>query len=90
MISGASNGIDAFQQYQLPDAVIRLRQGCGRLLRRLSDRGVLMVADPRVHTKPYGQIFIQSLPDMEQMSTLAPISAFYENVHQESDEVISY
>ena len=72
----AANGVDSFEYYLLPDAVIRLRQGCGRLLRRLSDKGIIMVADPRLHSKPYGAVFIDSLPTMMVSRSLAPLDEF--------------
>ncbi len=55
-------GGSAFSDYQVPLAVIRLRQGFGRLVRRRADKGVVAVLDPRIVTKRYGQSFIDSLP----------------------------
>jgi DNA polymerase-3 subunit epsilon/ATP-dependent DNA helicase DinG len=52
----------AFTEYSVPDAILRFRQGFGRLIRTQSDRGVVAVFDRRVLTKPYGQLFIRSLP----------------------------
>lgn len=57
-----SRGKDPFSAYQLPLAVIRLRQGFGRLIRRRSDRGVIAILDPRIRTRPYGAVFLRSLP----------------------------
>ncbi len=71
------HGVDSFQHYLLPDAVIRLRQGCGRLLRRLQDRGIIMLADPRLHSKPYGPVFLESLPAMQRCSSLEPLADFF-------------
>lgn len=71
-----ARGINSFSQYILPDAVIRLKQGCGRLLRRLSDRGVIMLADPRIHTMSYGSVFLNSLPRMEKSNHLASLTLF--------------
>ena len=71
-----AHGVDSFQQYLLPDAVIRLRQGCGRLLRRPSDWGVIMIADPRLHSRSYAQAFINSLPPMEHSCCLQPVADF--------------
>jgi DNA polymerase-3 subunit epsilon/ATP-dependent DNA helicase DinG len=51
-----------FNQYMLPEAVLRFRQGFGRLIRTQSDRGVVVTFDRRLLTKYYGQAFIQSLP----------------------------
>ena len=72
------HGVDSFQHYLLPDAVIRLRQGCGRLLRRLSDKGVIMLADPRLQNKAYGPFFMDSLPAIERVNSLAALEAFFQ------------
>ncbi len=74
----AGMGVDAFQQEQLPAAVIRLRQGCGRLLRRLDDRGVIMLADPRLHSRDYAELFIRSLPAMQQVREIDEVKAFFQ------------
>jgi ATP-dependent DNA helicase DinG len=55
-------GHDPFTQYTLPEAVISFRQGFGRLIRRKTDTGVVIVTDRRMVTKPYGQTFVRSLP----------------------------
>jgi ATP-dependent DNA helicase DinG len=55
-------GGNPFRDYQLPAAVIKLRQGFGRLIRTQRDRGIVVILDPRVKTKPYGRVFLQSLP----------------------------
>lgn len=73
----ARHGVDSFEQYLLADAVIRLRQGCGRLLRRLPDRGVIMLADPRLHSKPYGEVFLDSLPAMQRCYSTESIADFF-------------
>ncbi len=57
-------GGNPFMEYQLPSAVITLKQGAGRLIRDVQDRGVLMLCDPRLLSKPYGSIFLDSLPAM--------------------------
>ena len=57
------NGGNSFMEYSLPEAVIKLRQGFGRLIRRKSDRGVIMITDTRILTKFYGKIFFNSLPE---------------------------
>ena len=56
-------GGSAFSDYQLPQAVLRLKQGLGRLIRSKSDRGVLAILDGRLSTKGYGKLFMASLPD---------------------------
>jgi DNA polymerase-3 subunit epsilon/ATP-dependent DNA helicase DinG len=53
---------DPFNQYALPQAVLRFKQGFGRLIRRKTDRGAMVVLDGRIHTKQYGQSFLRSLP----------------------------
>ncbi len=54
---------DPFYQYQVPDAILRFRQGFGRLIRSKTDRGVVVVLDRRVQTKAYGRLFLDSLPE---------------------------
>src|SRR5207244_12025717 len=56
-------GGNAFAHYQVPSAVLRLKQGFGRLIRSTTDRGILAVLDCRLSTKAYGKFFIASLPD---------------------------
>ena len=59
-------GRNAFMEYQLPHAVINLKQGAGRLIRDETDRGVLMICDPRLIAKPYGRRIWQSLPPFKR------------------------
>ncbi len=56
-------GGNPFLDYQVPEAVIKLRQGFGRLIRTQRDQGMVVILDPRVRTKPYGRVFLDSLPD---------------------------
>jgi ATP-dependent DNA helicase DinG len=70
-------GRNAFMEYQLPRAVINLKQGAGRLIRDETDRGVLMICDPRLITKPYGRKIWQSLPPMKRTRELAEVEAFF-------------
>ena len=56
-------GGNPFVEYQVPEAVIKLKQGFGRLIRSKTDRGIVVVLDPRILTKPYGRTFLNSLPD---------------------------
>jgi len=60
-------GGNPFVQYQLPEAIIRFKQGFGRLIRSTSDTGIVVVLDRRVMTKSYGKKFIASLPDIEMI-----------------------
>lgn len=55
-------GRSPFQEFQLPEAVIKLRQGFGRLIRTRQDRGIVVILDPRIYQKSYGRIFLRSLP----------------------------
>ncbi|MBM4021086.1 MAG: helicase [Planctomycetes bacterium] len=55
-------GGNAFLEYQLPEAVLKLKQGFGRLIRTAEDRGTVVILDPRMLTKPYGRVFLASLP----------------------------
>ncbi len=58
-----ARGGNPFFDYQVPEAVIRLKQGVGRLIRTKTDKGIVAILDPRVRTKRYGQLFLDSLPD---------------------------
>ena len=55
-------GGNAFAEYQLPEAVLKLKQGFGRLIRTAADSGTVVILDPRMLTKPYGRVFLDSLP----------------------------
>ena len=57
-----SNNLDAFSQYQLQDAIIKLKQGFGRLIRGYDDMGVCIITDPRLTKRRYGRYVIDSLP----------------------------
>jgi ATP-dependent DNA helicase DinG len=70
-------GLDPFQLYQLPQAVLTLKQGAGRLIRDMEDRGVLVICDPRIVGNRYGETFLQSLPDMPRTRDLGKISEFF-------------
>ncbi len=70
-------GRNAFMEYQLPHAVITLKQGAGRLIRDETDRGVLMICDPRMLTKSYGKRIWQSLPPMKRSRELKEVEAFF-------------
>jgi ATP-dependent DNA helicase DinG len=59
-----SQGRNPFKEYQLPEAVLALKQGAGRLIRSERDRGVVMVCDPRLSRRSYGRAFLESLPPM--------------------------
>ena len=75
-----AEGKNAFMAYQLPYSVITLKQGAGRLIRDETDRGVLMICDPRLITKSYGKRIWQSLPPFRRTKLLADVQAFFSDV----------
>jgi ATP-dependent DNA helicase DinG len=68
-----------FFDYQVPNAVITLKQGFGRLIRSLSDRGVLMLLDPRIQRQRYGRIFLDSLPPYRLTQEISDVEQFFTN-----------
>lgn len=70
-------GGNPFRDYQLPEAVIKFKQGFGRLIRTKSDHGIVVCLDPRIVSKPYGKLFLESLPDCRrsQGSGLSPTAS---------------
>jgi ATP-dependent DNA helicase DinG len=72
-------GLNGFVHHQLPEAIINLKQGAGRLIRDETDRGVLMICDPRLISKPYGKRIWQSLPPFRRTRELAAVQAFFAN-----------
>ncbi len=60
-------GGNPFRDYQIPEAIIKLRQGFGRLIRTASDKGIVVILDPRVLTKPYGSLFLDALPNCRRI-----------------------
>jgi ATP-dependent DNA helicase DinG len=78
-----AEGKNAFMEYQLPYSVITLKQGAGRLIRDETDRGVLVICDPRLITKPYGKRIWQSLPPFKRTKELADVEAFFAKEFQE-------
>lgn len=81
-----AQGGNAFMDHQLPQAVILLKQGAGRLIRDETDRGVLMICDPRIITKSYGKRVWQSLPAMRRTRDIREVEEFFEE-EGESAEV---
>ena len=71
------SGINPFMGWQVPAAAIALKQGAGRLIRDIHDRGVLMLCDPRLTSKGYGRLFLASLPPMPRTRELADVQAFF-------------
>ncbi len=76
-------GHNAFMEYQLPRAIITLKQGAGRLIRDENDRGVLMICDPRIITKQYGKRIWQSLPPMKRTRIESEAVAFFDEDKQQ-------
>lgn len=66
-----------FFDYQIPNAVITLKQGFGRLIRSLEDRGVLMLLDPRIQRQRYGRIFLDSLPPYRRTTEISDVEKFF-------------
>ncbi|MEO6828608.1 MAG: ATP-dependent DNA helicase, partial [Acidobacteriaceae bacterium] len=72
-----ANGGNPFAEYQIPTAVISLKQGFGRLIRSLDDRGVLVLLDPRLQRQRYGRVFLESLPPYRVTQNIADVQAFF-------------
>ncbi len=73
------DGRNAFAEYQLPEAVLALKQGFGRLIRSKTDRGVLAILDNRIRRMQYGKIFLESLPEYATTQDIAAIARFMQN-----------
>lgn len=69
-------GLDPFKQVQIPQAVITLKQGVGRLIRDVSDKGALVICDPRLVSRNYGEVFLRSLPDMKRTRDIDLVKEF--------------
>jgi ATP-dependent DNA helicase DinG len=70
------DGRNAFAEYQVPEAVLALKQGFGRLIRSRSDRGILAILDNRILRMQYGKIFLESLPEYSTTHDLAEVARF--------------
>jgi ATP-dependent DNA helicase DinG len=73
------DGRNAFAEYQVPEAVLALKQGFGRLIRTKTDRGILSILDNRIRRMQYGKIFVESLPAYTITQDLAEVARFMEN-----------
>ena len=73
-------GKNGFMHHSLPEAIINLKQGAGRLIRDEGDRGVLMICDPRLISKPYGKRIWQSLPPFKRTRDTAEVVEFFRNL----------
>lgn len=79
-------GLNPFFDFQVPQAVITLKQGVGRLIRDVSDRGVLMICDPRLFGKSYGRVFRNSLPPMPITRDVVDVQAFFKQGGMKKEE----
>lgn len=82
-------GGNPFFEFQLPQAAITLKQGVGRLIRDVSDRGVLVLCDPRIRSKAYGRVFIESLPPMPITDDLHEVQQFFHESAEPDTVVVS-
>jgi ATP-dependent DNA helicase DinG len=73
----AASGANPFFDYQVPSAVITLKQGFGRLIRSLEDRGVLVLLDPRIERQRYGKVFLESLPPYRLTRDISEVENFF-------------
>jgi ATP-dependent DNA helicase DinG len=71
-------GGNSFYEYSVPGAIISLKQGLGRLIRSARDKGVLSILDPRLKSKPYGRLFLQSLPPCRVTSKIEEAAAIFD------------
>ena len=78
-----SQGGNAFMDVQVPEATISLRQGVGRLIRDINDRGIVVLCDNRINSKPYGKAMIDSLPAMSKTNSLQDVQTFARDVFQD-------
>jgi ATP-dependent DNA helicase DinG len=79
-------GGEPFNQIQLPQAVIALKQGVGRLIRDVNDKGVLVICDDRLVNKAYGQTFLKSLPNMKRSRDISKATHFLETLNTSNNE----
>ena len=75
-----AEGRNPFIDYQVPEAVISLKQGAGRLIRDSRDSGVLVLCDPRIETKGYGRAFLNSMPPLRRTSAVEDAVRFLERL----------
>jgi len=81
-------GQNPFMQYQLPEAVINLKQGAGRLIRDPKDTGILMLCDPRLFTKPFGKVFLKSLPQKVITREFSDVEQFTHRVNPVENSIV--
>lgn len=80
-------GKDPFSQIQLPQAVIALKQGVGRLIRDVTDQGVLVICDDRLVNRPYGEVFLKSIPDMKRSRDISQAERFLNSINQDKKKI---
>jgi ATP-dependent DNA helicase DinG len=80
-------GGSSFYEYSVPQAIISLKQGLGRLIRGTTDRGVLAVLDPRLRTKAYGRLFLESLPPCRVTSNPRELARIFEGESNDASKV---
>ncbi|MCS6886025.1 MAG: ATP-dependent DNA helicase [Acidobacteriota bacterium] len=78
-----ARGEDPFLSYSLPQAIMTLRQGIGRLIRSSRDRGAIAILDPRIRTKSYGRLFLQNLPSIPITTCKEDVARFFDDVDSE-------
>ncbi len=83
------SGGNAFMDYQLPKAVIALKQGVGRLIRDDHDKGVMVISDPRLLTKSYGKKFIDSLPPMAKTRDREKVLGFIRYINKDESPCVN-
>ena len=81
-----TKGGSSFTDYSVPSAIIMLKQGIGRLIRSATDRGVLAILDPRLTTKGYGRLFLESLPACPLTRDIADVEKFFQNQNAEETD----
>lgn len=79
-------GRNPFMEHQVPQAVIALKQGAGRLIRGENDTGVLMICDMRLLTKPYGKVFIDAMPPFSRSRELSEVTDFIGRTHESAGD----
>ena len=82
------SGGQPFMEFQVPQAVIALKQGVGRLIRDVNDSGVVMLGDPRLKQKSYGRVFLNSLPSMPTTSDIKDVEKFFSQIRGEASAAV--
>ena len=77
-------GRNPFIEYQIPQAIIMLRQGFGRLIRKRDDSGLVALLDPRLKTRSYGKKFLASLPYCQQTTRVLDVKNFFAKIRKNS------